>query len=103
MAADNTAAAEKTETRAKPKKIGVVTSDKMQKTITVVVERLEKHPVYKKYVRVRKRYKVHDEKNELAHTSCVAFGIDRLTVALFANHGLNLDKWPAVTRAALAL
>jgi seryl-tRNA synthetase len=38
-----------------------------------------------------------------AHTSCVAFGIDRLTVALFAVHGLDLAKWPAVTRAALAL
>jgi small subunit ribosomal protein S17 len=64
MAADNTAAAEKTEARAKPKKIGVVTSDKMQKTITVVVERLEKHPVYKKYVRKRTVLKAHDEKNE---------------------------------------
>jgi seryl-tRNA synthetase len=46
---------------------------------------------------------IHDEKNELAHTSCVAFGIDRLAVALFANHGLDLQKWPAVTRTALAL
>jgi small subunit ribosomal protein S17 len=64
MAADNTAAAEKNEARAKPKKIGVVTSDKMQKTITVVVERLEKHPVYKKYVRKRTVLKAHDEKNE---------------------------------------
>jgi len=39
----------------------------------------------------------------LAHTSCVAFGIDRLTVALFAIHGLDPQKWPAVTKAALAL
>jgi seryl-tRNA synthetase len=46
---------------------------------------------------------IHDDKGELAHTSCVAFGIDRLTVALFANHGLDLQKWPAVTKAALAL
>jgi seryl-tRNA synthetase len=46
---------------------------------------------------------IHDDKGELAHTSCVAFGIDRLTVALFAIHGLDLQKWPAVTRAALAL
>ena len=46
---------------------------------------------------------IQDEKNELAHTSCVAFGIDRLAVALFANHGLDLQKWPAVTKAALAL
>jgi seryl-tRNA synthetase len=46
---------------------------------------------------------IHDERGELAHTSCVAFGIDRLTVALFAIHGLELQKWPAVTKAALAL
>src|SRR5450755_2943748 len=46
---------------------------------------------------------IHDEKGELAHTSCVAFGIDRLAVALFANHGLDLKKWPAATRQALAL
>jgi seryl-tRNA synthetase len=46
---------------------------------------------------------IHDDKGELAHTSCVAFGIDRLTVALFAIHGLDLLKWPARPRAALAL
>jgi seryl-tRNA synthetase len=46
---------------------------------------------------------IKDEKGELAHTSCVAFGIDRLAVALFANHGLDLKKWPSATRAALAL
>jgi seryl-tRNA synthetase len=46
---------------------------------------------------------IHDDKGELAHTSCVAFGIDRLAVAMFANHGLNLKTWPAQTRAALEL
>ena len=46
---------------------------------------------------------IRDEKGELAHTSCVAFGIDRLAVALFANHGLNFKNWPAATRQALAL
>jgi seryl-tRNA synthetase len=46
---------------------------------------------------------IHDENGELAHTSCVAFGIDRLAVALFANHGLDFEKWPAATRQALAL
>jgi seryl-tRNA synthetase len=40
---------------------------------------------------------------ELAHTGCVAFGMDRLTVALFANHGLDTDRWPAAARRALAL
>jgi seryl-tRNA synthetase len=48
-------------------------------------------------------WSIHDDKGELAHTSCVAFGIDRLTVALFAVHGLDLQKWPAVTRTALTL
>jgi small subunit ribosomal protein S17 len=39
-------------------------SDKMDKTVVVEVVRFKVHPVYKKYVRVRKRYKAHDEKNE---------------------------------------
>lgn len=43
---------------------GVVTSDKMAKTITVVVVRTYKHPKYGKYLRVRKKYHAHDEKGE---------------------------------------
>lgn len=43
---------------------GVVTSDKMAKTITVVVVRTYKHPKYGKYMRVRKKYHAHDEKGE---------------------------------------
>jgi seryl-tRNA synthetase len=46
---------------------------------------------------------IRDNKGEVAHTGCIAFGIDRLTVALFAIHGLDLQKWPSVTKAALAL
>ncbi len=46
---------------------------------------------------------IRDAQEELAHTSCVAFGIDRLTVALFAVHGLDLAQWPAPTRRALTL
>jgi small subunit ribosomal protein S17 len=42
---------------------GVVVSDKMEKTVVVAVDRLVKHPLYKKYVRRRKRYKAHDEEN----------------------------------------
>jgi hypothetical protein len=38
-----------------------------------------------------------------AHTSCVAFGMDRLAVALFCVHGIDLTRWPAVTRRALEL
>ena len=43
---------------------GVVVSDKMDKTITVVVERLEMHRRYKKYVRRKTKMKAHDEKGE---------------------------------------
>jgi seryl-tRNA synthetase len=39
----------------------------------------------------------------VAHTGCVAFGIDRLALALFAQHGLELDKWPRSVRTALSL
>ena len=58
-----TAPASETAAKPRPRKIGVVKSNKMQKTITVVVERLVKHPVYKKYVRERTVLKAHDEEN----------------------------------------
>jgi seryl-tRNA synthetase len=48
-------------------------------------------------------WNMNDVRGDPAHTSCVAFGIDRLVVALFANHGVDLERWPAVTRRALAL
>lgn len=44
--------------------IGRVKSAKMQKTVVVEVVRAVKHPVYGKYVRVRTKYKAHDEKGE---------------------------------------
>ena len=44
--------------------VGRVSSDKMDKTVVVETVRLKMHSVYKKYIRVRKRYKAHDEKNE---------------------------------------
>jgi small subunit ribosomal protein S17 len=40
---------------------GIVTSDKMTKTVVVRVDRLIKHPVYRKYVRRRKKFMAHDE------------------------------------------
>jgi small subunit ribosomal protein S17 len=43
---------------------GEVTSDKMDKTITVLVERKVKHPLYKKYVRRSSKLHAHDEANE---------------------------------------
>ncbi len=42
---------------------GTVSSDKMDKTVTVVVSRFKKHPIYKKYFSVVKKYKAHDEDN----------------------------------------
>lgn len=46
------------------KLIGRVRSDKMDKTVVVEVVRFKREGLYKKYVRVRRRYKAHDEKNE---------------------------------------
>lgn len=43
---------------------GVVTSDKMEKTITVLVTRTYQHPKYKKFVREQKKHHAHDEKGE---------------------------------------
>ena len=43
--------------------VGIVTSDKMDKTIVVVVERQYRHPLYKKVVRSTKKYLAHDEEN----------------------------------------
>jgi seryl-tRNA synthetase len=41
--------------------------------------------------------------DDVAHTGCVAFGLDRLALALFASHGLDFAAWPASARKALAL
>ncbi|CEF55394.1 30S ribosomal protein S17 [Acetobacter ghanensis] len=42
---------------------GRVTSDKMDKTVTVLVDRRVMHPVYKKFIRRSKKYAAHDEEN----------------------------------------
>ena len=43
---------------------GIVTSNKMDKTITVMIERVVKHPVYGKYIKRSSKVHAHDEKNE---------------------------------------
>ncbi len=43
---------------------GEVVSDKMDKTVVVLVSKYKKHPIYQKYHKVTKRYKAHDEKNQ---------------------------------------
>ncbi|GCC53564.1 30S ribosomal protein S17 [Chryseotalea sanaruensis] len=45
-------------------KVGKVVSNKMQKTITVTVDRKVKHPIYGKFVNKTTKFKAHDEKNE---------------------------------------
>jgi small subunit ribosomal protein S17 len=45
-------------------KTGVVTSNKMDKTIAVMVERRLRHPIYGKFVKKSKKFLAHDEKNE---------------------------------------
>ena len=45
-------------------RVGIVSSDKMDKTVVVVVEEKAKHPLYKKTITTTKRFKAHDENNE---------------------------------------
>ncbi|MEZ4983463.1 MAG: 30S ribosomal protein S17 [Saprospiraceae bacterium] len=44
--------------------IGIVTSDKMDKSISVMVERRLQHPIYGKFVKKSKKFMAHDENNE---------------------------------------
>ena len=48
-----------------PKRVmqGIVVSDKMDKTVVVNVERRKQHPLYKKFIRLSKKYVAHDEGN----------------------------------------
>ena len=58
---------ESTTTKNRRRLTGHVIKDKMNKTVTVRVDRMVKHPLYGKYVRRSTNYHVHDEKNE-CHT-----------------------------------
>ena len=48
----------------KKERVGLVTSDKADKTITVMVERRLKHPMYGKFIKKSSKFSAHDEKNE---------------------------------------
>ena len=76
---------------------GVVTSDKMNKTVVVQVTRRVKSPMFKKYVTKRVKYKAHSEKNEV-HVGD--------TVLIVESRPLSKDKrWRVkqlITRAKLA-
>ncbi|HXQ96380.1 MAG TPA: 30S ribosomal protein S17 [Candidatus Acidoferrales bacterium] len=50
--------------RQRKTKVGRVVSDKMDKTIVVSVERLSRHPLYKRVVRLTTKFKAHDERND---------------------------------------
>ena len=50
--------------RLRKERVGVVSSNKMDKTITVDVKWKEKHPIYGKFVNKTKKYHAHDERNE---------------------------------------
>jgi small subunit ribosomal protein S17 len=52
------------ERNARKVRVGVVFSDKMEKTITVVVESRKKHAIYGKMIITTKKYKAHDENSE---------------------------------------
>ncbi len=58
-----TGATQPVETKRKTK-VGRVVSDKMDKTIVVSVERLARHPLYKRVVRLTTKFKAHDEQND---------------------------------------
>jgi len=57
-ATDETAAKKSTK---RAERVGIVSSDKMTKTVVVRVDRVVKHPVYRKYVKKRKKFMAHDE------------------------------------------
>ncbi len=70
-------------------KIGLVVSDKMDKTIVVAVKDLEQHPLYKKAVKKTVKFKAHDENNE-AHIGD--------TVSIMETRPLSKDKrWRLVS------
>jgi len=51
--------------RNRKRMVGVVVSDKMDKTVVVMVNRLVQHPIYKKYIRRNAKFKAHDELNQV--------------------------------------
>jgi small subunit ribosomal protein S17 len=62
MADENqTAVATEEKRKSRNEKVGVVSSDKMTKTVTVRVDRLIKHPQYRRYVRRTSKFMAHDE------------------------------------------
>ena len=79
-------------------KVGHVVSDKMDKTVVVSVERLRRHPIYKRVVRLSSKFKAHDEENTAHVGDTVRIEESRLVDRLAAvvqggmdHHALNID------------
>jgi small subunit ribosomal protein S17 len=70
---EETTLATTSERKIRKVRVGTVVTDKMQKTVVVQIEHLVKHPTYRRYVRRRKRYKVHDEENQCHIGDVVSF------------------------------
>lgn len=70
---NNQQSAQQAKSPIKRKFEGVVASNKADKTIVVRVDRIKKHPKYKKRYTVSKKYKVHDEKNQFREGDKVSF------------------------------
>jgi small subunit ribosomal protein S17 len=58
-------------------KVGRVVSNKMDKTVVVAVDRLRPHPLYKKTIRITKKFHAHDENNECNMGDVVRIGETR--------------------------
>jgi small subunit ribosomal protein S17 len=84
---------------------GRVTSDKMDKTITVLVDRRIMHPLYKKFIRRSKKYAAHDESNEcktgdlVRILECAPIS-KRKTWTVIARNGVDLAGADAVVASA---
>lgn len=48
-------------------------------------------------------FEIRNARGSLAHSACVGFGLERITLALFKHHGLTVDRWPAPVRVTLGL
>lgn len=74
---------------------GTVVSDKMSKTVVVEVERAFRHPLFNKTVRVRRKYKVHDEQEQAKVGDIVTFFEGRhvsKTKYMYLEHVINSSK-----------
>ena len=85
---------------------GRVTSDKMDKTITVLVDRRVMHPLYKKFIRRSKKYAAHDEANvckigDLVRIEECAPISKRKTWTLIERNGSNIGGAEAENAAVL--